>query len=115
MILGSGEKVDWGGLAWTSLGTFACAAAANTLNQVYEVANDSLMERTKRRPLPLGLLSRRHALVFAGVMGVGGVSILAFKVRWACTLQLHPNILRAVLCMTCLVLSLLIVTARLKS
>ncbi|CAL8460686.1 g217 [Coccomyxa elongata] len=78
-IAGSGEKVDWGGLAWTCAGTFGCAAAANTLNQVYEVATDSLMERTKRRPLPLGLLSRRHALVFAGVMGIGAICILGCK------------------------------------
>ena len=79
---GSGEQVDWARLGWTSLGTFACAASANALNQVYEVANDSLMERTKRRPLPLGRLSRGHALAFAGIMGLAGVAILSYKARY---------------------------------
>ena len=31
---GSGEQVDWARMGWTSLGTFACAASANALNQV---------------------------------------------------------------------------------
>jgi hypothetical protein len=33
-VAGSGEQLDWAGLAWTSLGTFGAAACANTLNQV---------------------------------------------------------------------------------
>ena len=85
MAPGSGEQVDWGGLAWTALGTFGCAAAANTLNQVYEVANDALMKRTMRRPLPTGRVSRRHALLFAGAAGAAGVAVLYCK---ACLLNL---------------------------
>ena len=67
-------------LGWTSLGTFACAASANALNQVYEIANDARMERTKRRPLPTGRLSRGHALLFAGLAGSAGIYILATQV-----------------------------------
>ena len=77
--------MHWAQLAWTSLGTFACAASANALNQVYEAKNDALMERTKRRPLPLGKLSPRHALAFAGAMGLAGVTILALEVCFRCT------------------------------
>ena len=77
---GSGEVIDWVKLGWTSLGTFACAASANTLNQVYEIANDARMERTKWRPLPTGRLSRGHALVFAGVAGSVGIYTLATQV-----------------------------------
>lgn len=33
-VAGSGERVDWSKLAWTSLGTMGAAASANTLNQV---------------------------------------------------------------------------------
>ena len=72
-------------LGWTSLGTFACAASANALNQVYEIANDARMERTKRRPLPTGRLSRGHALLFAGLAGSAGIYILATQV-------LSPNL-----------------------
>eukprot|EP00884_Botryococcus_braunii_P009065 jgi/Botrbrau1/1815/Bobra.146_1s0013.1 len=78
-IAGSGEKVDWAKAGWTSAGTFCCAAAANTLNQVYEVANDKLMKRTSRRPLPMGKVTRGHALAFAGSMGLAGISILISK------------------------------------
>lgn len=74
---GSGDVIDWVKLGWTSLGTFACAASANALNQVYEIANDARMERTKRRPLPTGRLSRGHALLFAGLAGSAGIYILA--------------------------------------
>ncbi|KAK9833996.1 hypothetical protein WJX81_001861 [Elliptochloris bilobata] len=77
--MGSGDAVDWRSLAWASLGTFGCAAAANTLNQVYEVANDALMKRTMRRPLPTGRVSPRHALAFASVTGAAGVAILYYK------------------------------------
>ena len=33
-VAGSDERVDWGKLAWTALGTMGAAASANTLNQV---------------------------------------------------------------------------------
>jgi heme O synthase-like polyprenyltransferase len=49
--------------------------------QVIEVVNDGQMKRTMRRPLPSGRMSRAHALSFAIAMGVGGVSLLAYKVR----------------------------------
>lgn len=72
--------MNWDKAGWTSAGTFCCAAAANTLNQVYEVTNDRLMKRTSRRPLPLGKLTRGHALAFAGCVGLAGISILATQV-----------------------------------
>ena len=78
---GSGEEVDWRGLAWASLGTLGCAAAANTLNQVYEVANDAVMKRTMRRPLPTGRVTARHALAFAGVAGAAGIAVLYYQAR----------------------------------
>lgn len=79
-VAGSGEHVDWAGLCWTALGTFGAAACANTLNQLYEVANDSRMTRTSNRPLPAGRLTRLHAAGFAAVMGAAGIGILYEKV-----------------------------------
>ncbi|GBF97898.1 hypothetical protein Rsub_10253 [Raphidocelis subcapitata] len=76
---GSDGAIDWAGLAWTSLGTFAAAAAANALNQAYEVTNDALMSRTRARPLPAGRMGRVHAVAFAAVVGTAGVSLLAEK------------------------------------
>lgn len=78
---GSGDSIDYAKLAWTSLGTLGAAACANTLNQLYEIFNDSRMTRTANRPLPAGRLSTRHARVFALLTGAAGLWILADKVR----------------------------------
>lgn len=75
-VVGSGESIDWKGMAWTSFGTFACAASANTLNQIYEVENDKKMKRTCKRPLPLGKISRGNALLWAVGTGVIGCASL---------------------------------------
>lgn len=78
---GSEETIDWARLAWTSLGTFGAAACANTLNQVYEVANDARMSRTCNRPLPAGRLGVPHALAFAAASGAAGLWLLWSEVR----------------------------------
>ena len=75
-VAGSGEQIDWVGLGWTALGTFGAAACANSLNQIYEVTNDSRMTRTCNRPLPGGRMTRVHAAAFAAAMAVGGLGIL---------------------------------------
>ena len=74
-----GAAIDWAGLAWTSLGTFGAAAAANALNQVYEAANDARMARTCNRPLPAGRMGRGHAALFALACGAAGVWLLHEK------------------------------------
>lgn len=79
-VAGSGDHTDWTKLWWTYVGTTAAASSANALNQIYEVANDSMMKRTARRPLPTGKMSMAHALAFAAVTGIGGVAILARQV-----------------------------------
>ncbi|PRW44545.1 Protoheme IX mitochondrial [Chlorella sorokiniana] len=76
---GSGDRIDWAGMGWTSLGTMLASSSANALNQVYEKVNDGLMKRTMNRPLPTGRMSRPHALAFAAACGLGGVWLLADK------------------------------------
>ena len=82
-----------------------CSASANTLNQIIEVKvracpaasefrrpakqsevhrvissqNDALMSRTRARPLPAGLITRRGAAAFALLMGLSGAAILSEK------------------------------------
>ncbi len=43
------------------IGTFLLAAGAFTLNQLQEVRTDALMDRTKNRPLPAGLVTPLQA------------------------------------------------------
>eukprot|EP01025_Chloroclados_australasicus_P023672 TRINITY_DN2395_c0_g1_i3.p1 TRINITY_DN2395_c0_g1~~TRINITY_DN2395_c0_g1_i3.p1 ORF type:complete len:414 (+),score=40.51 TRINITY_DN2395_c0_g1_i3:115-1356(+) len=80
-VVGSGEEIRWGKLGWTALGTFGAAACANTLNQLYEIKRDAIMRRTMKRPLPSRRISPLHALLFAAVMGTGGLSILYSQVN----------------------------------
>ncbi|KAF8670778.1 hypothetical protein HU200_050449 [Digitaria exilis] len=78
-VLGSGNIVDMAGLCCTCAGTMMVAASANTLNQVFEIKNDSKMKRTMRRPLPSGRISPAHAAVWAASVGAAGTALLAWK------------------------------------
>ena len=77
-VAGSPEEIDFRGLGWASLGTALCSAAANALNQAYEIKTDSLMTRTMARPLPAGRITRFHAVAFAGISAAAGVAALQF-------------------------------------
>ncbi|CAD5120395.1 DgyrCDS8966 [Dimorphilus gyrociliatus] len=63
--------------AYCSIGTALTSAAANSINQFLEVPYDSQMSRTKNRVLVRGYLSPLHAVNFAIVSGVTGLTILA--------------------------------------
>ena len=51
-------------------GIALAAASANTLNAYIERDKDALMERTKSRPLPAGLIAPRAALLFGLALAV---------------------------------------------
>ncbi|EPS59549.1 hypothetical protein M569_15256 [Genlisea aurea] len=76
-IMGSGSSVDYLGLCFTCAGTMMVAASANSLNQVFEVKNDALMNRTKNRPLPSGRITVPHALTWGSSVGLAGTALLA--------------------------------------
>ncbi|KAG2589429.1 protoheme IX farnesyltransferase, mitochondrial-like [Panicum virgatum] len=78
-VLGSGNVVDVAGLCCTCAGTMMVAASANTLNQVFEIKNDTKMKRTMRRPLPSGRISPAHAAMWATSVGAAGTALLAWK------------------------------------
>lgn len=55
------------------LGTALMAAGSATLNQWYERDLDALMTRTKKRPIPAGIITPKQALAFGIVISVIGV------------------------------------------
>eukprot|EP01101_Sappina_pedata_P010029 TRINITY_DN6215_c0_g1_i1.p1 TRINITY_DN6215_c0_g1~~TRINITY_DN6215_c0_g1_i1.p1 ORF type:complete len:417 (+),score=136.10 TRINITY_DN6215_c0_g1_i1:80-1252(+) len=68
-------------MAVIGTGTFLQAACANTINQVMESDRDSIMGRTKRRPLPTNRISHLHAFAEAVVAGAAGTSMLWYAVN----------------------------------
>lgn len=58
-------------------GVFLLACGAGALNQCQEVEIDSMMERTKSRPLPTGRMQLRQALAVSILLIVAGAMLLA--------------------------------------
>jgi protoheme IX farnesyltransferase len=63
-------------LPMTAVFLLACGASA--LNQYQEQDIDARMERTRRRPIPSGMVRARQALAIAILLIAGGQCILAF-------------------------------------
>ena len=68
-------------LIFGNLGIALAAACAATINHVLDRRIDELMARTRARPLPTGDLTEGNALLFAAVLGVSSMAILAFLVN----------------------------------
>jgi protoheme IX farnesyltransferase len=62
-------------------GTLA-AAAAQTINCVYDRDIDFDMERTRHRPIPSGRIQVRDALVFAGILAALAFILQAWVANW---------------------------------
>jgi heme o synthase len=71
----------WDALVFGNLGIALAAACAAALNHVLDRRIDEQMTRTRGRPLPTGRLTERSALIFAAVLGVAAMAILAFLVN----------------------------------
>lgn len=67
--------------ALCSVGTGLLSCAANAINQYHEVPFDAQMARTRNRILVCGLLTPLHALGFASVCAVMGLTTLYFGIH----------------------------------
>ncbi len=68
-------------LVWGNLGIALASGCAATINHVLDRRIDEQMARTQSRPLPTGKLTEGKALIFAAVLGVTAMAILAFLVN----------------------------------
>ncbi len=80
-LLASPGAPPLGALLWGNLGIALAAACAATLNHILDRRIDEQMSRTRGRPLPRGQLTERQALLFAALLGVSAMAILAFLVN----------------------------------
>jgi protoheme IX farnesyltransferase len=68
-------------LAYGALGIWLAAGSAAAVNHVIDARIDSVMSRTRYRPLPSGALSERRALAFAFVLAVAAMLVLTLLVN----------------------------------
>jgi heme o synthase len=76
-----GKAWTWMQLLHTLLGTALIASGTAALNQWYESEEDALMFRTRRRPIPSGRVTSKHALGFGVAMSVAGFAELCLGVN----------------------------------
>jgi protoheme IX farnesyltransferase len=75
---------DWAFIWPCLVALFALGGTANTLNQLFELRKDAVMDRTKaRRPLPAGRITPAQAVLFAVIQFVLAEGIfLGFYASW---------------------------------
>lgn len=66
----------WSTLAVLAIGGYCMVGASNAFNQVIEKDIDSLMDRTKNRPVPSGRMSSKMALFVASLLTIVGITLL---------------------------------------
>ena len=81
MLLASPAMTPFDVLAFGTLGIGSAAAAGAALNHLIDRRIDALMARTSERPLPSGKVDTVSAAVFAAVLCVFSMVILAFGVN----------------------------------
>ncbi|OOV20008.1 heme o synthase [Flavobacterium sp. LM4] len=72
----SEDPFQWSVLAALMVGGYCMVGASNAFNQVIEKDIDSLMERTKNRPVPSGRMTPKVALFVASLLTIIGVVLL---------------------------------------
>jgi protoheme IX farnesyltransferase len=75
-ILGTSGMINWSIALSLFVGGFLVSGCAVTINQVIEKDLDSLMDRTRNRPIPTGLISSSEAIFFAIISGILGLLLL---------------------------------------
>jgi heme o synthase len=68
-------------VVWTLIGGYLMAGGANAINMAYDVDIDTLMGRTKLRPVVSGRISSRNAFIFGAVLALVAFLILVLFVN----------------------------------
>lgn len=76
MQLAAPGFVPWNILVFATLGIALAASSAAVINHLVDQQIDSVMGRTKARPLPTGRVTSRGAIYFAIIIGLLGITIL---------------------------------------
>ena len=93
MVLASPGMVPLPVLVFGTLGIAMASGSAATLNHILDRRIDQQMARTRRRPLATGSLRTSQALVFAGVLCVGSMTVLSLSVGSLCALLTFASLI----------------------
>lgn len=80
-LLASDGSVDFRSWGLVLLGTALVIASACVVNNVIDREIDSHMTRTERRALVVGAVRPDHALAYAALLGLSGLTVLALYVN----------------------------------
>jgi protoheme IX farnesyltransferase len=86
MVLAAKGLPDFGLTAVTILAGTLAAGSANAFNMVIESDLDKLMERTSKRPIVTGIISKSNATVFATLIGTFSLLLFWFYTTALATL-----------------------------
>lgn len=67
---------NWLTLLLLIIGGYCMVGASNVFNQIIEKDLDALMDRTKNRPLPSGVITKQNAFILGVVLTLLGLGIL---------------------------------------
>ncbi len=93
MSLELGRKVDFAEIALLMVGLYLSCAGSFVLNQVQEWKIDKLMDRTKGRPIPQGLIAPWQGIVLAIIFLVSGFLALLLLNTLCCLLTILTVVL----------------------
>ena len=74
------QPFEWSVLLLLVVGGYCMVGASNVFNQIIEKDLDTLMDRTKNRPLPSGSMSKQFAFILGTILTILGLIIL-YKVN----------------------------------
>ena len=81
MLLADPLRLNFQILILGNLGIALMSLSAGSINQLLDQKIGSIMQRTKTRPLVLGILSTKNVVIYASLMAISGFFILYFYVN----------------------------------
>lgn len=81
MFVAAGTELDFSLVLWTLIGGALISGSASAINCIYDADIDAIMQRTKNRPIPDGRIGKISASLFALVIGMLGLIVMALKVN----------------------------------
>ena len=81
MLLADPLRLNFEVIILGNLGIALMSLSAGSINQLLDQKIDSIMQRTKKRPLVLGVLSTKNVVVYSILMASSGFTILYFYIN----------------------------------